>query len=74
MLDKVKDFTRRVFTAAQKVLLPALLFAAYFLVVGPMALTAALFRLLPRREAGRKSYWEPIAAPADIAADAAEQS
>ncbi len=58
-MDKIKKFTRAVFLAVQRVLVPAFLFLAYIFAIGAMAALDRLFRFQPRRRTGQSSFWQP---------------
>ena len=58
-MDKIKKFTRSVFLAVQRVLVPAVLFLAYIFAIGAMAALDRLFHFQPRRKAAAGSYWQP---------------
>lgn len=56
-MEKLKAFSRAVFLGARRVLVPAFLFCAYFLALGPLALITRLFGLLPAGEPGPSGFW-----------------
>ncbi|MCX5792307.1 MAG: hypothetical protein NTY45_08870 [Elusimicrobia bacterium] len=58
-MDKLKKFTRAVFLAAQRALVPACLFIAYVFAVGAMAALDRIFHFQPRKRPGKSSYWQP---------------
>ncbi|MEI7528527.1 MAG: hypothetical protein WCK76_06250 [Elusimicrobiota bacterium] len=58
-MDKIKKFTRSVFLAVQRVLVPAFLFLAYIFAIGAMAALDKVFRFQPRRKTAAGSYWQP---------------
>jgi len=73
-MDGFKRFTRAVFLAVQKVLVPCCLFLAYIFGVGAMAALDRVFRFLPRQSAAGKSFWKETARGGSELEDAAEQS
>ncbi|MCM2266911.1 MAG: hypothetical protein NDI60_03955 [Elusimicrobiales bacterium] len=73
--ETMVKFARAVFVRAQKVLLPACLFCAYFLGIGPMAAVSRLARLLRRRAPENAvTFWKPAAGYEADEAESLEQS
>lgn len=73
-MEKFREFTRALFYRVQRVLVPAMLFFVYYFIVGPTALAARLFGLLPGRPAPGGSYWLPSRPGPAGPEEASEQS
>ncbi|HBA61953.1 MAG TPA: hypothetical protein DCZ92_14295 [Elusimicrobia bacterium] len=73
-MDRFKRFTRAVFLAVQRVLVPCCLFLAYIFAVGAMAALDRIFHFSPRPCAPGKTFWKETLKGGGEAADAAEQS
>lgn len=73
-MGRLKRFTLAAFLAARKVLVPSMLFCVYFLVIGPMALIARVFGLLPKARRGPLGYWREARFGANDPEEAAGQS
>jgi len=73
-MHRLKRFTMAVFMAVRRVLVPAMLFCVYFLVLGPLALLVRLFGLLPEVERGAATYWRKARSGAADTEEAAGQS
>ncbi len=73
-MERLKKFSRSVFLAAQKVLVPAMLFLVYIFAVGALAALARVVNFLPGCRTGGDTFWEKISPGAKDIDEASGQS